>query len=643
MTLIYLRRAALLPLTLALPAMAHMATSGEMADLSIEELANIQITSVSKKPEALAGAAASVFVITADDIRRSGAASIPDALRLAPNLQVASRSGYEYSISARGMNGSANSVPNKLLVMVDGRSVYLPLFSGVAWDAQTVMLDDVERIEVISGPGGTLWGVNAVNGVINIITRAAGDTQGQLAALRAGRRGSTVALRHGAASANGHWRVFGSYLDERNTALESGAAVRDERHQGQVGFRGDWQAGDARFSVHGNAYRGRAAQPEPGTISITGTTLVLGGVSTSGANLTAAWNQALSDGASLSLQGYLDRSERTVIPTYAEALDIADLQFQHSLSRAGAHQLVWGASARYAWDDITNSDVVAFLPAKTNQTWISAFAQDDIALRENVRLTLGARAERNDYTGVEFLPNARLAWQVAPQHALWAGLSRTVRAPSRLDVDTFIPGRPPFLLRGGPQVRAEVAKVAELGYRGQPAPGLSYSATAYYNDYDHLRTTEIDSSQTFLNFDSRMEGKARGLEMWGSYQATPNWRLSAGFAALHQRLWLKPGSIDQDAPLAAGRDPSHTAQLRSTFTVSDNQELEVAVRKVAALKAYQLRGYTALDARFAWRVRPGVELAIIGENLNGGHAEYGDLATRNVVPRALAFKVVWQI
>ncbi len=643
MNLLFLCRAGLLPLTVALPAMAQMSVRDDMADLSIEELANIQITSVSKKAEPLGGAAASVFVITNDDIRRSGAVSLPEALRLAPNLQVAARSGYEYSITARGLNGSANSVPNKLLVMIDGRSVYAPLFSGVPWDVQNVMLDDVERIEVISGPGGTLWGVNAVNGVINIITRAASASAGQLVSLHAGQRGAMAAFRHGGTSANGHWRVFGGYLDERHTRLETGARVNDSRRQSHLGFRSDWRVGDARFSVHGNAYRGRAEQPEPGAISVTGTTLVLGDVSTSGVNLTGAWNHSLADGASLSLQAYLDRSKRTVVPTLVEALDIADLQFQHTLSRGGAHQLVWGASARYTWDDVINSEVIAFLPAKFNQTWLSVFAQDDIALRENLRMTVGARVERNDYTGAEFLPSARLAWQVTPQHALWSGLSRTVRAPSRLDADTFIPGAPPYVLRGGPQVRAEVAKVAELGYRGQPAPGLSFSATLFYNRYDHFRTTEVDSSFTFVTFGSQMHGSARGLEMWGSFQAASNWRISAGWMGLRQHLELKPGSLDEAAPLAAGRDPKYTAQLRSTWSMSDDVELELAARRVGALVAYDLPAYSALDARLGWRVRRDLELSVSGQNLNGGHAEYGPLATRTVVPRALAVKLVWTI
>jgi len=632
----FMRIAWLVPL-LAGP-MGHARAQDSMADMSIEDLANLQVTSVSKKPEQLAGAAASVYVITRDDIRRAGAATLPEALRLAPNLQVAYVSGFGVALSARGMNGSNNSAPNKLLVMVDGRSIYAPLFSGVAWDVQEVLMEDIERIEVISGPGGTLWGVNAVNGVINITTRAASDTRGSLLSLRAGSRGSEAGVRHGA----GNWRVYGKYLDQRHTERASGLKVDDARHLAQAGFRGDWSSGSDAFSLHGNAYRAGSRQPAPGLVSVTNTTFSLGKISSSGVNLTGRWEHGLASGGSVSLQAYLDQSERQVIPSFDESLLIADLQFQHSLARSGSHGLVWGASYRTTRDDVANSAIIAFLPAKTSQTWASLFAQDEITLSDKLRLTLGTRVERNPYTGAEFLPTARMAWTMSPVHTLWGGLSRTVRAPSRLDVDVFIPGRPPYLLRGGAAVQSEVARVAELGYRGQPLPGLAYSVTAFYNRYDRLRTQEVDSSRTFVTFDSKMEGKARGIEMWGSYQATRAWRVSAGVLALHQRFWLEPGSNDLAGPRSARKDPSHTAQLRSTFNVADNQEFDLAWRKVGALANPAVPGYTALDARYGWRIRPGMEVSLTVQNLNGGHGEYGALATRTELGRSVALKLVWQ-
>jgi iron complex outermembrane receptor protein len=614
---------------------------GSLADLSIEELANIEITSVSRKPERLLDAPASVFVITADDIRRAGSRSLPEALRLAPNLHVAQRSSYGYAISARGLNGSSNSSPNKLLVMIDGRSVYAPLFSGVFWDMQDLMLEDVERIEVISGPGGTLWGVNAVNGVINITTRAAGATQGSLAVLRATSDGADAAYRQGGRSGEADWRVYGKVLQRPHGEVEGGARLNDAWRQAQLGFRTDWQRGADRISVNGNAYRGELEQPEPGEISVTGTALRLGEIDTEGVNLSARWEHALDAGGQLSVQAYLDYTRRQVPPTFTESLQIADVQFQHTLPARGRHSLVWGANLRHSWDKVENSEVIAFLPAREQQTWSSLFAQDEIALRPDLSLILGARIERNDYTGSEFLPTARLSWRLTPRHALWTALSRTVRAPTRLDVDAYIPGRPPYLLRGGPRVRAEVARVAEAGYRGQPLPGVSTSVTVFHNRYDHLRTQEIDPTVTFITFGSLMEGEATGIEMWGGYQVSEAWRLSAGYTALHERLRLKPGSNDTVSPGTAGRDPEHTLQLRSHFAFDDRRELEVGLRKVAELENPAVPGYWALDARFGWRLAPGLELSVVGQNLNGSHAEYVAAGARLEIDRRVGLKLVW--
>lgn len=640
------RRPALwISLLLAIPSPASATAQPQgidMADMSIEDLANIQITSVSKKPERLAAAAAAVYVITADDIRRSGAASIPEALRLAPNLQVAQVTNSAYAVTARGLNGSNNSAPNKLLVMIDGRSVYAPLFSGVFWETQEVVLEDIERIEVISGPGGTLWGVNAVNGVVNITTRNAAESRGTLVSLRAGERGSDAAFRQGGGKSGAAWTVYGKYQDLRHSKLDSGARVNDARHLAQLGFRVEFERGADRLTMNGNAYSGRSRQAEPGSISVEGTPLQLGPITSKGANLTGVWTRGLAGGGQVSVQAYVDHTRRTVVPTYVESLDIADLQLQHSLAPVGVHSLVWGANYRHAWDDVTGSAIVAFLPGKTTQKWSSLFAQDEITLGPALRATLGVRIERNVYTGNEFLPTARLAWTPNPQHMIWTALSRTVRAPSRLDVDTFIPGAPPYLLRGGPEVRSEVAKVFEAGYRGQPAPNLSYSVTALFNEYDHLRTQEVDPTFTYLVFDSRMEGRARGLEMWGSYQAMPGWRLSAGLMALHQRFTLKPGSLDEAGPGSARKDPSHTAQMRSSFAIAADKDLDIMLRKVGALANPEVPGYTALDARLAWRPRRNLELSLIGQNLNGSHGEYGPVATRVEAGRSLGLKLVWQ-
>jgi iron complex outermembrane receptor protein len=622
-----------------IPVVAHAAaTDDNIWNLSFAELANIEITSVSKKTERLADAAASVFVITRDDLRRSGVASLPEALRLAPNLHVAATSGTDYAISARGFNSSS---ANKLLVLIDGRSVYTPLFAGVFWDVQDVLLEDVERIEVISGPGGTLWGTNAVNGVINVITRSAKDTQGVLASASAGGLQSDGAARYGAVLDNGiAYRIFGKYTDHQHTQTASGAPVDDAGHMARVGFRADWQRDGDQFTVLGNAYRGAAEQPAPGTVYIAGTPMVLGAITVSGANLAGQWERQLDGGARVSWQAYFDRTQRDVIPTFAESLDIVDTQLQYTTAPIGTHILTWGANHRVSMDHLVNSRFIAFLPAEIKQKWSSLFLQDEISLRDDLRLTLGARIERNDYTGREFLPNVRLGWKVAPDQFLWSAVSRAVRAPSRFDRDVYVPAAPPFLLDGGAPVRSELATVYELGYRGQPASTLSYSVTAYHTVYDFLRTQEIAPDGRSLFFGSMMEGKASGVEMWATYQATSSWRLNAGFSALRERLTVKPGSTDTDSAASSGADPARKLTLRSSLDLSAQTQLDFTVRRLAALSLPAVPAYTALDVRLGWRPDPHWELSLGGQNVAGGHGEFTSVTTRAEFERTLYARAV---
>lgn len=628
---------------LSLPAIAAPGGQDDLADLSIEELANIQVTSVSKRPERLQDAPAAVFVITADDIRRSGADSLPEALRLAPNLHVARINGYAYSISARGQNSGSSVLSNKLLVLIDGRSVYTPLFAGVFWDAQDVLLEDVERIEVVSGPGGVMWGLNAVNGVINITTRSARDTHGGMLALQGANDGSGgAAFRQGGTSTGGvAWRAYGKFTRRDDSDRVGGGRIDDRYRRSHAGVRADWEQGGDRYSVTGNVYQGRLDQPQPGEIAVPGGPLDLDRVRSDGANLTARWQRQLADGGDVAVQAYLDHTVRESPPLFSERLTTADLQFQHTLPVAGRHGLMWGANYRQTRDRVGNTQYVAFLPADTNQRWGSLFVQDEIALDDAWRLTLGGRAEYNHYTGVEWLPSARLSWRMSPQHAFWASAARTVRAPARLDADAWVPGQPPYILRGGPRVRSEVARVIELGYRGQPTAALSYSVTLFHNDYDHLRTQELDPSGSYLLFDNLMEGRASGIEAWGSWQPMPRWRLSAGWTALHQRLHLKPGGNDVARLQTARRDPSHTAQLRSSYNIDDAREIDVTVRRVGEMPASRVASYTALDARFGWRVRPGVALSVYGENLNGGHVEFGSSTYWAQFERRVGVKVRW--
>jgi iron complex outermembrane receptor protein len=613
-----------------------------LKDLSIEELSNIEVISVSKREERLSDAPTSVFVITSEDIRRAGATSLPEALRLAPNLQVARVSANEYAISARGFNSTA---ANKLLVLIDGRSVYSPLFSGVFWDAQDVMLEDIERIEVISGPGGTLWGVNAVNGVINVITRGAAQTQGALLVAGGGNQEDRASLRYGGTFDNDvNYRVYATHFDIQHTETQAGVMKDDAAHQTQIGFRTDWGRGGDQFMLKGDAYTGRDDQPLPGSLSITGVQLQLGQISLSGANLIGRWERSLAGGGGVTIQAYYDRTERTVPPTFADSQDILDLQLQYSASRIGAHTPVWGAEYRYGMDHVANSIYVALLPPNLNQSWSSVFAQDEIALRDDLRITLGARLEHNDYTGTALLPTARLAWKWAPNQLLWSAASRTDRAPSRLDHDTFVPGQPPFLLRGGPGVLAETADDYELGYRGQITSAASFSATVYHTVYDRLRTQQVDPSFTYLYYGNGMRGTTSGVELWGSYQATSIWRLNAGFSRLRQKLQLTPYSIDIGAVQGTeGANPARWGLLRSSLDVGPRTQFDVTLRYVGALSQPAVPSYTALDLRLGWQLRPNLDLSIAGQNLLGsGHGEFTDVATRTDIKRAVFVKLQCQ-
>ena len=615
----------------------------QLKDLSIEELSNIEINSVSKRDEKLSDAPTSVFVITSEDIRRSGATSLPEALRLAPNLQVARVSANEYAISARGFNGTA---ANKLLVLIDGRSVYSPLFSGVFWDVQNVMIEDIERIEVISGPGGTLWGVNAVNGVINVITRSAAQTQGGLVAVGGGNQEDRASLRYGGKlGEDGNFRVYATHFDMQDTETQSGETKDDSAHQSQVGFRADWQRNADSVMVKGDAYTGREGQPPPGSISISGVTLALGEINVTGANMISRWEHSWEGAGALSVQAYYDHTERSVPPTFEDSQGIVDLQLQYSANPIGAHTAVWGGEYRYGMDRVTNSQYIALLPANLDQAWASLFAQDEIALLDGLRLTLGARTEHNDYTGTEFLPTARLAWNWAPNEMLWAAASRTDRAPSRLDHDTFVPGQPPYLLRGGPNVLAETADDYEIGYRGQITRAASFSATVYHTIYDRLRTQQVDPSFTYLYYGNGIQGTTSGIELWGSYQVTPIWRLNAGFNRLRQELKLTPYSIDIGTLESdEGANPSRWGILRSSLDLGPRTELDLTLRYVDALAQPVVPSYTALDLRLGWQLRSNVDLSIVGQNLLGaGHGEFTDVTTRTDLKRAVFVKVVCKL
>jgi iron complex outermembrane receptor protein len=615
------------------------AQSGDLADLSLEELGNIEVTSVSGRAEPLSSAAASIFVISNDDIRRSGATSLPEALRLAPNLQVARIDAKQYAISARGFN---DAIANKLLVLIDGRTVYTPLFSGVFWDMQDVMLEDVERIEVISGPGATLWGANAVNGVINVITRSAGDTQGTLVSAGSGDHAAGGAVRHGAAiGAGGHLRVYAKGEKLRNTELGSGAAVADGWERAQAGFRADWRQVDSTFTLQGDAYSGKSEQR-----GVFLGLFPLGRVKIAGANLLARWTRRYADGSDLRVQAYYDHTDRVDLAQFSPRADILDLDIQHVVP-LGAHKLLWGGGYRRARDEVTDGLFFGLQPASSTQDWANLFVQDEIALAENLQLTLGVKLENNDYTGTESLPSARLAWKASPTQLWWAGLSRAVRAPSRIDREVQFPppGSPltaffpagSFII-GGPDFVSEVADVVELGWRAQPSRDLTLSATMFHYEWDKLRSGQPAPALV----QNMIEGSVYGMEGWGSWQAAETWRLSAGLTTLRKHLTLKPGSTDPDGPNNMGNDPDYQWVMRSSHNLAPRQELDVMLRRVDELPDPRVPAYLAVDVRYGWHVRRDLELSLIAQNLfDPSHPEFGEAADRSEFARGVFFKLRW--
>jgi iron complex outermembrane receptor protein len=606
----------------------------EFADMSLEDLANIQVTSVSRKSESLADSPASIFVITNDELRQSSATTLPEALRLAPNLQVARVDARNYAVSARGFNGG---FANKMLVLIDGRTVYSPLFSGTFWDAQDVMLEDVDRIEVISGPGATVWGANAVNGVINVITKSAADTQGTLLSAGGGSHEKNGALRYGGELGNGgHYRVYGKYSDNDDTRNSKGASLADGWRREQAGFRTDWGGRASNGTLQGDAYSGRLHQAGTRDIQI------------SGANIAGRISRQLSDDSSMRLNAYLDHTLRDQPNAYVDRLTTADFEGQHAIRFGQRNAVTWGGGYRAMFDRIENGPNFSFLPASFNSHVANLFVQDEIELAKTLHLTLGEKVEHNTYTGRESLPSARLAWKFASNQLLWGAVSRAVRAPSRIDRDFFAPANG-ALFNGGPQFQSEVARVAELGYRGQLSPAVSFAATANYSQFDRLRTLEPTTNAPFpVAFRNGSQGNSRGLEMTGAWQVMPAWRLSAGLVAQRINTTTNAGVVDVLPTVGAafantGADPSSYWSLRSNWDVTSNQELDVTLRHVGALPT-GTPAYTSMDFRYGWKVRKDLEVSLIGQNLlSSSHVEFGTDATGSRVERGAFLKLVWRL
>ena len=630
------------------------ATTGELKQLSLEDLANVEVISVARHPQKLSHAPSAVQVITAEQIRRSGASSIPEALRLADNLDIAQKNSHDWAITARGFN---TALANKLLVLIDGRTVYTPLFSGVFWDVQNTLLADIERIEVISGPGGTQWGANAVNGVINIITKSAKDTQGGHLELAGGNQLDDMAgARYGTrVGPEVYLRTYAQRFARGDERLAGGAPAHDAWDQQQGGFRLDADL-DKRsaLTVQGDYYRGSEDV-------VTGNTARV-----DGGNLLARWSRRNAGGADWSLQVYYDRTHLLdPVPAFVvngnllaragfltDDLDTLDADFQYRFDLDPRNRVQWGFGLRHTRDEVDNAPALAFLPRVLDQNLYSAFAQDEITLGDTLVATVGSKLEHNDYTGLEVEPSARLQWSPGDEQMVWAAISRAVRTPSRIDRDLVEPGSGPLvLLAGSPTFISEAVIARELGYRARLGERVALSVAAFYNDYQHVRSTSITPATVLpLFFQNNVEGETHGLELGVDYQVTGNWRLHGAWDPIREHLRVRTGQFDFNAALNETADPRERATLRSSLDLPHGLQFDAALRWTAAREINngpqlaKVDGRADLDLRVGWQLSDSVELSVAGQNLlHAQRVQYGYPGPAQVqIERSVYGKFAWR-
>ncbi len=641
--------------------LADTATDDE---LSLEELLSVEVTSVSKKAQSLSDAAAAIFVITNEDIRRVGATSIPEALRLAPGIDVARVNSSKWAVTARGFNGI---FANKLLVMIDGRSIYTPAFSGVYWDIHDVMLEDVKRIEVIRGPGATLWGANAVNGVINIITKSAEETQGgRLTGGFGTEEQGFGALRYGVKLGEDTFArayVKGFHRDEfpqQATGENSG----DDWFNLQGGFRLDSRLSDEdEITFQGNVFRSDLGQQliVPSLTSANFIENISDKINASGWNISANYRHTLSATDDISLQVSHDYYERKEF-MFKEQRHTFDLDFQHHFKWGEHHDIVWGLGYRYSADQFENTTLTTLSPTSRNIQLFSGFIQDEIMLVEDALwFTLGSKFEHNDYTGFEMQPSARLMWIPHQGHRVWAAVSRSVRTPSRAEHDMVLIrsitpvstafGTFPFTVsfNGSDHYKSEVQMSYELGYRFNFENSFSVDIAAFYTDYNRVRgnaISSISSSQVSFEFNNDSRANTYGVEIAGIWQMLGWWRWDANYSYIETDI---TGSVSGSFPIS----PRHQASLRAIITPVEDVNIDLFLRYVDESTAINPLGndtltindYISLDLRVGWKPVPSVELSIVGQNLlDDRHQEYVSetYLIPSEVPRAVYGKVDWQ-
>jgi iron complex outermembrane receptor protein len=644
------------------PAFANMDQIEQLKRMSVDELLNVEVTSVSRRAEGLRDAAAAVTVITSEDIRRSGATHIAEALRLAPGLHVARQNSNVWGVSSRGFS-SVNS--EKLLVLSDTRSIYTPLVSGVQWSIQNYLLADVERVEAIRGPGAALWGSNAVNGVINITTRDARDTHGQyLEAGFGGFEGQWLAARHGGETAGGrHFRVFGQFSDHEASATQV-TGTDDEWHIGHVGFRTDWDGeGSDTWTVQGDAYAGEMGQLEPAVI-------VLGRpgpqppfrAEVSGGNVLARWRRPGEGDSELQVRGYYDITHRED-PSFNDTLHTFDIDLQQRLTPWSRHEVIWGAAFRFMSNRNYGGELFVLNPERSNDTLWSGFVQDRIRMTDSLEVTLGTKLEHNDFSGFEVQPSARIAWTISPRQTWWAAVSRAVRVPTRFERDVAIDATDPAVspvlrLLGSDDFDSERLVAYETGHRWQPLGNLAFDLALFYNDYGRIASLEFDApfvdpltGATVIPILNRnlTSGSSRGGELQIEWQPTPDWRLVGSYSALDLRLRSAGLDLNRGTWLD-GSTPRGQFMLRSLLAISDRLELDAQFRRHTRIRRIPVDpegtgvdAYSSLDLRLGWHVSPEWRISLVGQNLlDSEHVEFGGILSRGAMERAAYLKAEWR-
>jgi iron complex outermembrane receptor protein len=642
----------------ASPLLAQTLGPDDLKRLSLEELLRLEVSTVSRVPEPTMGVPAAVYVITQDDIRRSGATSLPEVLRRAPGLQIAQIDAARYAI---GIRGFADRLARSMLVLIDGRAVYSPLFAGTYWEVQDMLLEDIDRIEVVRGPGGTLWGANAVNGIINIITKRAQETQGALAT---GTIGSDVqgpvGFRYGGtAGANGYFRVYAKAIN-RDAQYQASGAETDEFSMAQGGFRGDWSFANGRtFTLQSDLYGAELGQRyvRPLYTPPFSDTIVRD-APLSGGNVLARWIAGASQ-----LQTYYDRTRRDERPV-AETRDTFDVDYQYRPREWRRHGIVWGAGYRVTSGRITALEPTAFIPPDRTDHLFTAFVQDDFAISpERLRLVLGTKLEHNSYSGVELQPAARVMWTIDGSHAVFAAVTRAVRTPSRVETDytttSLANAAVPSFVRLQPndEFTAEKLTAYELGYRLRPMPSLFVTAAGFVNDLEDTLSTELltpfaedtppDPPRLILPvmFRNGLHGNSHGVEVTGDFRPVPWWRWTANYSWLRVQMTRDPGSADiSQERRYEGLSPQHQVQVQSSVDLPRRVMVDWFFRYASELPAGPVPAYATSTVRAAWQPHPRLELAIVGQNLHEArHREWPTSAGNDIqIQRSAHISVVWR-